>query len=257
MVKTKTNIKDIYHPEYNAKLLYWMKYRNTFNGGDNFIANYLYQFTNRESVVDFAFRRKITYCPAFAKADIIEIKNSIFQRLTDTIREGGSPSYQDAIKGNDKGVDNNGNDMNGYLGSIILPELLSIGKVGIYIDKPLILPNETRLTAKNKRPYLYHYKAEDIESWAEDSDLNLTALKLKDTYYDTDLDTGLVKEEKIQYRLYKKDNNNVTVTFYDKDGKKINEEMLGISEIPFIIAELTHSLLVDVCNYQIALLNLE
>ena len=64
------------------------------------------------------------------------IINSIFIRLSDVNRIDGPDSYQQAIVDHEVGVDLSGNTMTSCMGRYVLPELLSMAKVGGYMDKP-------------------------------------------------------------------------------------------------------------------------
>ena len=249
-------IQSLRHPEYTKQSGNWKKWRSTFNGGDQFISDYLETFSSLEEDADFEARKKISYCPAFAKSAINEIKNAIFHRATDIVRDGGTQSYIDAIAGLNGGVDLQGNTMNSFIGRILLPELLSMAKVGVFIDKPLKLGVTT--LAEKQSPYIYIYKAEDILNWATDVEGNFTSLLLRDTYFGQDEEFNMPKEEKRRFRHLWKDDSGVHWQYYDEEGKKLNEQIdLDIEQIPFTIFELTDSLLADAANYQIALLNLE
>ena len=97
-------MKDIIHPDYNLHISDWIKFRDVFEGGFKFIANHVAQFSQREDSTDFESRKSITYCPAHAKAVIIDIRNAIYQRMVDIRRQGGTQSYQNAVIGLDGGV---------------------------------------------------------------------------------------------------------------------------------------------------------
>ena len=122
------------HPSYDASLADWTKYRKKFAGGKKFVNDYLERFSNREKWGDFRDRKRISYCPAHAKAAVLDIKNAIYQRMVDIIRDGGPESYQKASAGEDNGVDFSGNSMTGFIGRKILPELLSMARVGVFVD---------------------------------------------------------------------------------------------------------------------------
>jgi len=192
-------ISNIVHPDYSAMLDKWTKYRLTMIGGYDFIDQYLIKFSKRESDTDFLARKNITYCPAHAKAALIDVKNAIYQRLTDITREGGTVSYQDAVKGMYSGVDLNGNTMNGFIGRVILQELLALGKVGVYIDRSIIDINATLLDTKNNSPYIYSYTAEDIRSWSFDRNNDLLKILLRDHIYSLDEETGLINNQTDNY----------------------------------------------------------
>lgn len=251
------DIKTISNPEYKVMLPFWEKYRYTFEGGKDFVNRYLIKFSIRESDADFEERKRITYCPAFAKAAVVDVKNAIFQRMADIKRSGGAESWLKAINGEDNGVDLQGNTMTGYIGRVILPELLSIGKVGVYIDKPRI--ENTRLTLRESsriRPYLYMYKAEEILAWTYNNYNQLKAVLLLDVVDDIDEETQLIIGVKNNYRLLRLTDQGVYVTFYDEKGVIYDEVLLNLTEIPFEILEINASLMVDTADYQIAHLNM-
>lgn len=246
------------HPEYIESE--WSKYRYIKDGGDDFIAQYLVRFSSRETNDDFDARKQIAPIPGFANAALVDIRNSIYQRMCDITRKGGSQSFRDAIMGLRKGVDLKGATMNHFIGREVLPELLFMGKVGVYIDMPVI-GMETKKEAKDKHPYIYIYKAEEIKNWvyAENSSggVSFERVLLQETYNEYD-DLGLPKEVKVRYRLMIKDWDGVIVKYLDENGKEYDEHTLyGIKEIPFVLFELDRSLLKDVANHQLALLNLE
>lgn len=249
------NISSITHPEYDRNLSNWSKYRLTYEGGDKFIDQYLKRFSTRESMLDFQLRREISYCPAHAKAAVIEIQNSIYQRMVDIVRENGPQSYQQAITGEDSiGVDRRGNGINGFIGRKVLPELLSISRVGIYIDKQAIPEAASLADTRKVRPYMYVYRAEDIRSYTYSED-RLVSLLLRDHVDEIDPDTGLTVGTVEGYRHLVVTDAGVKVTFYDDRGKQQYQLLLNMSIIPFVILDLSNSLLADVANYQIALLN--
>jgi len=250
-------INAITHPDYDLMQLDWAKFRYAYTGGRKFIDNYLTRLSIRETPRDFDERLKVTYCPSHAKAAINKIKNSIYQRMSDIIRDGGPVSYQEAITANDgMGVDREGRSMTGFIGTVVLPELLSMGVVGVYVDKPKKVDVAT--LRDKERPYVYIYKCEDIRSYSYDSNNLLSSILLRDHDYANDVDTGLVTGYDEGYRLLKKTNAGVEVHFYDTDGNedKTRYTVLSLKEIPFIFVKIAESLMTDVADYQVALLNL-
>lgn len=249
----KAQISTIQHPSYNPTQ--YEKFRLTFAGGAAFVEKYLQKFSKRETDTDYADRKAVTYVPAFAKAAVIDIKNSIFNRMTDVRRLNGDPTYQLAVKGKGAGVDRQSNSMNSFIGSQVLPELLPIGKVAIAVDKPDVraetLADEVGLT-----PYLYIYKAEQIRSWSYDAGGHLTTLLVEAQTETIDNEYGLVDGYAKEYRLFRLGAGNVIVDTFDSDSKSTGTKTLELPMIPIVISELTHSLLVDVCDYQIAHMNL-
>ena len=53
----------ITHPEYDALVSEWEKYRYTYEGGHDFVDQYLERFSARETSGDFTSRKKISYPP--------------------------------------------------------------------------------------------------------------------------------------------------------------------------------------------------
>lgn len=262
------DITTLQHPLYKASLADWEKFRLTFEGGTAFIERYLKKFSTREDDADFRLRKQISYCSAFAKSGLIEIKNSIFQRITDISRLGGTKKYIDACRGIDGGVDRRGKDMDSFIGLKVLEDLLVIGKIGVYIDRAPLPQNATRAQTSSSRPYVYSVKAEDIISWTEssESESEYIDLLLREELYKYDDTYGLVCDVVQRYRhVYIDDlDGKVHVIFYNEQGKQIdragnetNEEIvLNLTRIPFVLFQITGSLLTDIADYQIALMNL-
>jgi hypothetical protein len=246
------------HPEYLSKQEEWSKFELVYSGGDDFIEEYLQTFSTVEDSSDFTTRKSFTYNPAFAKSAIDEIKNSIFQRITDVVRLDGSATYQDAISGLSGGVDLKGSTMNSFIGRHLLPKLLTKGKVGVYVDMPRIVGN-LKSDVIGKHPYIYVYDALNILNWViefKDGSFIFTKLLLKDFVDEIDVETGLPCDTIERYRFLELVDNKVQFTIYDESWKSIETGILDIPLIPFALAELSDSLLVDVADYQIGLLNL-
>jgi hypothetical protein len=251
-----TRIDHVRHPHFVATFPDFHKFRTVFEGGRHFIQRYLIKFSARESDGDFANRKKISYAPAHAKA-----------AMADIVRRGGPQSYHNAILGQGRGVDLRGNSMNSFLGRIILPELLVLGRVGVFIDKPPIPENSTLKGTKTLQPYLYWYSAEDIRSWHFNEINELDAVLLEDHFFARD-ENGLISSESTRFRLMTLEpGGGVKIRFFAFTGdvsknasgpQELFEEevVLDLERIPFVILELSHSLLQDVADYQIALLNL-
>lgn len=269
-MSTQITPANITHPHYTAKLQDWQKWRAVYDGGQYFIDQYLKPFSSREGDVAFKRRKDISYNPAFAKEAVNEIKNSIFQRLTDISRVGGSVSYKDAVIGKNGGINLLGESMTSFVGRRILPELLTMARVGVFVDMPSV-SGITVADAIGKRPYIYMYHAEDIRSWCYDEETNTNEYNnvlLRDYFNTYDEETGLPIGIACRYkRLWIAADNLVHVQYYDSDGEKIfrdseaanigqGEIVLQIDKIPFVVIELSDSLLSEVANYQIALLNL-
>ena len=267
MSLTQTRIIDSRHPNWLSNWTDWEKWRLTYQGGEEFRQKYLERFTSREDMQDFEARKRLTPIPSFAKAAINRIRNSIFQRMHDITRRGGSDGYQRAIAGLDQGVDRRGSTMNAFLGVKCLTELLVMGRVGVFVDNSVI-PGETLADVGSARPYLYPYQIEDILSWActkPDEPSEFQSLLLRDTCLNCDPTTMLPLQQAQRFRLLwiSPETGLVNLQFYsaegdpiDRDGNSGGPVELELTRIPFVLLDLGDSLIKDICNHQIALLNL-
>lgn len=260
-------IIDSRHPNFLNQFGDWEKWRLTYRGGDEFREKYLKRFNSREDADDFQDRKEMTPIPGFAKTAINDIKNAIFQRMSDVVRQGGSPAYQRAISGEEMGVDRRGSTMNYFLGQQCLPDLLVMGKIGVYVDAPEFNPQPTLADGANK-PYLYTYAIEDILNFScakPEEPSEFQSVLLRDTVMQYDATTWLPLEFAQRYRLVwiNPATGKVNIQFYDLDGNLIDRNgnpsgpiELQIDRIPFVLFDIGDSLIKDVCDYQIALLNL-
>jgi hypothetical protein len=269
MAESQTlSLVDSRHPGYLSGMTDWEKWRRTYEGGDSFRDSYLERFSNREDQADFATRKAITPVPAFAKAAINDIRNAIYQRLRDVVRKGGSEVYQAAVNGNSLGVDHRGSTMNAFLGVKVLTELLVMGRVGVYVDHPFVPVDATLAAVRRPAPYLYKYDIEDILSWTcskPESPSEFQALLLRDTTMQYDQSSLLPTLTVQRYRYLRIDPNTgkVRLQFYnlnkepvDQFGEPGGEIQLELDRIPFVLLDIGGSLIADVCQQQIALLNL-
>ena len=245
----------------------WEKYRFVANGGDEFIEQYLKSYSDRESVPDFTARKLITPVPGFAAASITDIKNAIFQRMLDITRVDGSASYQKVITGLSGGVDLSGSSMNFFIGNLVLPELLNMGKVGVYTDMPE-LSGSSIMDSISDRPYYYVYKTEDIRNWRlsiRGEFVEYDMLLLRETVLTFDDVVSLPDKDVTRFRLLIREEDSIKVRLFDDSGVQIDpagnhsdfEIILDVPKIPFTLFQLQRSLLHDIVNHQIALLNLE
>ena len=269
MAKKETfNIINSVHPEYAELTASWNKFRSVWDGGVDFREAYLQSYSSREDPDDFDIRKEITPIPSFASAAITDIKNSIFQRMGDITREGSSELFRKIMAGKIGGIDLLGATMNYFIGNRVLPELLFMGKVGVYVDMPVIETGNTVSQTRNARPYFYPYKTEDIRNWRlskHDEFIEFDMLLLRETILTYDNVYFLPDKDNVRYRLLTRQDGIVTVRFFDDDGTQIdiNGEVsdevieLGIQRIPFVIIELQKSLLQNIADHQIALLNME
>lgn len=247
------------HPYYKSCIDDWNLWRLAYEGGTAFRDRYLEHYSDKETKPAFEKRRKITPPTTFAKSAINDIVNNIFQRMSSIVRSGGSSSYQEAIIGRNRGVDLLDSSMNYFMGKKVLPELLTMKRVGIYVDMPEVNePNLYDVKTKNIRPYLYLYTSEEIQNWECTSCGDYTKLVLKETYNARDetydLPVGLA--ERWRY-LYLNEDGKVVQEYQDGDGKVLEQKVLTLDRIPFLIVEIPESLLKDAAHYQVTLLNME
>ena len=265
----KKRIMDFRKPEWLMMIGDWLLWRLTYTGGSAFRRSYLRKFEKREDAAEYGRRMDMTPVPAFAKQALNEVRNSIFQRLTDVTRRGGSQAYQDAVAGLSGGVDRRGSTMDAFLGIRVLTELLVMGKAGIFVDSPA-LRGETLTDAQGVRPYLYPYVIEDILSfacadpWSPDE---FSSVLLRDTVMDYDGVTLLpvTVVERYRHLWIDRASGHVFVQFYNDRGEEIERNgglgrdpiELELARIPFVFLDIGDSLLKDVCYHQVALLNLQ
>lgn len=267
-------IIDSRHPNYLKDTGEWLKWRLTYRGGQEYVRRYLEKIDRQEDTTDFQTRKRMAPIPTFAKAALNDIRNSIFQRMRDITRLGGSDSYQRAVAGLDNGVDLRGSTMNAFIGDKVLTELLIMGRCGLYVDSPPISREDEEVVtladvrATNFRPYLYLYQVEDILSWRcskPEDPSEFEALLLRDTCLDFDSETYLPLQAFERFRLlWIGEDGLVRLQFLDANNNPINQQgnpvtepyTLNLDRIPFVMPDIGDSLLRDVCQHQIALLNL-
>lgn len=247
------------HPLYSLTYPDWEQWRLTYAADDSFLIKYLEKFSNREDQTDFELRRKLTPVPGFAAAAVDEIKNSIFQRLVDVVRTGGSVAYQKAVAGEGLGVDRRGSSMNAFLGQHVISDLLVMQRVGIYVDNSI----SSGPFAANQpgTPYLYHYPTENILNWVEaspDQPSEFQSLLLQDQVMTYDSVTRLPLQAATRFRLvWIGPDGRVNVRIMDEQDNDLEEpRVLDLDRIPFVMIDLGDSLIRRVARHQIALMNL-
>ena len=271
MAQSNYTLSDIRHPDLLYDSQQWTLWRDTFEGGDLYLDRYLEYFSDRETAEDFAARKRLTPIPSFAKAAILDIRNSIFQRLQDVSRVGGSNEFQRAANGEKFGVDRKGTSMDSFIGINVLTELLVMGQVGIYVDAPNKLP--TTLAEGEATPYLYCYRIEDVLSFTEEAQEEpgqFKAVLLRDQVIDmkrlnpgVELPTGRIRRRRLVWkddvdrlvkcRMWNEDTGEPIITENSAPDGTI---ILGVPFVPFILPTIGDSLLKEAAWYQKALLNL-
>lgn len=273
---SQNSLLTIRHPSYISDEIHWQNYRDTYQGGSDFVTKNLKKFSNRETEEDFRNRRFYTPIPSYAKSAVNDVRNSIFQRLRDVYRKGGSKTYMKATSGEIGGVDNKGASMQSFLGINVLTELLVMGRVGIYVDMPQLSGFQTMADEGNARPYTYMYRVEDILSWREskpEEPGDFQAVLLRDTsmHYNQGLGFGVSLPSGCftRYRFLWIDPSDgmVRMKLYNEEEQIINLDgfpvledegvfKLELDRIPFTMLDINGSLLKDVYKHQVALLNL-
>lgn len=266
----------IRHPKYQRDEMYWEEWRDTYQGGPDFVTRNLQRFSSRETENDYRVRKSYTPIPSYAKAAVNDVRNSIFQRLRDIYRRGGSSNYIRAAAGEIGGVDNKGNSMQSFLGIDVLTELLVMGRVGVYVDMPSLSGLQTLADEQEGlvRPYCYMYRVEDILSWQEtkpEEPGDFKTLLLRDqgvSYNDLFSGISLPSGSFTRYRLiWIGDDGKVRTRLFDEDETPINVHglpikdddatiKLDLNQIPFAMLTIGGSILKDVYKHQVALLNL-
>lgn len=260
-------ITTVRHPQYQDDAADFFKWRLCYKGGRPFIDHYLERFSRREDPDTFRSRRKISYNPAFAKVAVNKLKNTLYSRMPEINRLGGSPSYRNCVEGKDGGVDQHGTSMNTFLGQEVLPDLMVMRKVGVFVDRPRMNGDLLSNNLGNK-PYMYLYAAEDICSWDymyQNGVQVYKTLLLRDSVYTYDEYTGLAKGVETLYRqMWVHEDGFVHVQMWrssedpnaESDDKVGDEVILPLDRIPFAVAEISESLLADAADYQIAMMNI-
>ena len=158
------SVQTIRHPYYTRDSLYWTRWRECYRGGEHYVNRNLEKFSELETDTEFTTRRDLTPIQTFAASAIDDVRNSIFQRMVDVTRIGGSKAYIEATNGLNGGIDNRGSSMRNFMGIDVLTELLVMGRVGIYTDAPQVA-GPSLAEAQGIRPYVYYYPIEDVLSW--------------------------------------------------------------------------------------------
>lgn len=278
MTREQSNfITAIRHPEYTRDEMYWQEWRDTYEGGPNFVRRALKKFSNRETPEDFNTRKFFTPIPSYAKSALNDVRNAIFQRLRDVYRIGGSENFMKAAAGEIGGVDNKGASMQAFLGVDVLTELLVMGRVGIYVDMPRLSGFRTMADEGNARPYCYKYNVEDILSWhaakpEEPGSFTSVLLRDRGINYNQGFGQGIYlpdggytryrllwidpSDRKVRMKLFNEEEQVINLNgdpILDDDNAVIR---LELDRIPFAMLDIGGSLLKDVYKHQVALLNL-
>jgi hypothetical protein len=253
-------ISEILHPSITEQMrAEWKLWRVTLEGGSVYIKQMLQKYSKAEDRTDFEDRMKQTYNPARAKSAVFEVRNAIFQRLADVIRDGGDDTYQQSMKGLLGGVDLLDNSMMTFLGDAVLPDLLGMEQIFVMVDMPVVADDATAADTKGLRPYLYTYKREDVLSWVPDLSSSpgmFSKILVRHTEEEVDDKFGLPTATVTVYRLMSRVPEGVLIEDYDKDDKLVGTHTLDIDEIPVVKASIYDSLLKEIAHHQLAMLQM-
>jgi len=268
------SLSSLSHPDFTADVDRWYEYRLTFEGGDEFMRQYLLDIPD-ETPKQLALRKLNTPIPAVAKDAVKDVRRSITQRMEDVVRSGGSAHYQAAVAGEGTGVDREGQSMNLFVGTDVLTELLVMGRVGVFVDNAP--PQGPTMADGESRPYAYAYKVEDIVNWSmrrPEEEGTFSMVMLRDHKVDFTQAFGLnfPTNATERFRLcWIGDDGFMRYKFLDKNLSQMPAEVVGseqkieddgstvitaLREIPFIMPALDQSLLADTAGYQRALMNI-
>ncbi len=260
-------LTDIRHPEWSMMADLWAKWRMVYEGGEEFINNFLQEFSRRERFDDFRVRRSITYNSNHAGAIIDIIRNAMTVKLPEVSRKGDE-KYEELMRTD---VDMQKSSMSTFIGLETVPLLLAQGKRFIGVDSPEIfdLAGVRTLAEDQGRPYVWPIDAEDILSWSYNDMGQFQTLLMRETVDQKDFETGLVRGSSQQFRYMRllgegdvdetldMSGPGVFVAVFDHESKLIGTPtVLNISRIPIVEFRLVDSLIRDIADMQVALLNL-
>lgn len=227
------------------------RWRDAYEGGDNFVQRYLEKYSDKEADADFQLRRKRAYCPNLCAAAINEYLNRFVSGLSKVTRKGNA-TYLQQLQGKGGGVTGHGDKMDMFLAEEVLKELMPMGRVGIFVDNFREV-GET-LADQNSRPYFVLYRREQIKNWRYDH-LGLSHLHLEyktQTYDDDGFPKGTADRE---LKLIRREG---FVEYQELEGdSEVNSGRLELPRIPFVDLWISTPLMRDIVNHQIALLNIE
>lgn len=266
--QAKDKIVDQRHPEWSRLQGLWEKWRLTYEGGPDFIDQFLTRLSRRETMEDFRDRRALTYNENHAGSIVDIIRNAMSVRFPDVSRKGDS-TYEELMRTD---VDMSRSSMNTFMALEVVPLLLAQGKRFIGVDAPQIfdLKGEPLTVAEDdRRPYVWAIDAECVLSWTYDEDGKFRVLLMQEFFDKVDDKSGLIKgiDKRFRYlrRLLEGETDlttgvtgpGVLVRVLDRDDKDlVQPNVLPISQIPIVELRLVDSLLRDVADMQIAHLNL-
>jgi hypothetical protein len=270
---TQLSLSALSHPDFPVDSTRWYEYRLAFEGGEDFMREYLLRPSD-ETDSEFTDRKRNTPIPAVAKEAVKDVQRAITQRLADVTRSGGSKHYQAAVAGEGSGIDREGQAMDMFIGQDVLEELLVMGRVGVFVDN--VPPDGPTLADGPAKPYAYVYRVEDILNWRTmrpEQEGTYSMVLLRDREVTFSQAFGLKFPNKLEERfrlVWIGADGFMRYRFLDKGLNQISPEVINpqliveddgairtqLREIPFVMPKLRTSLLTDVVGYQRLLMNI-
>ena len=270
---TQLSLSAISHPDFQVDSTRWYEYRLAFEGGEDFMREYLLRQAD-ESDSEFRDRKRNTPIPAVAKEAVKDVQRAITQRLADVTRSGGSKHYQAAALGEGSGIDRDGQGLDMFIGQSVLEELLVMGRVGVFVDN--VPPDGPTLADGPAKPYAYVYRVEDILNWRtmrpeQEGVYSMVLLRDREVTFSQAFGLNFPNKMEERFRLvWIGDDGFMRYRFLDKGLNQVTPEVLNpqlvieddgavrtqLREIPFVMPQLKNSLLTDVVGYQRLLMNI-
>lgn len=267
--KAETTLISQRHPLWSMYSDSWLKWRLCYEGGHKFRDNFLYRYSKREDDDDYKLRKKLTYIPGHARSVINIIRNGLAVRLPEVVREG-SPAYLEAMMYD---VDTFRNSMNSYVALEIVAMLLTQGKRLVVVDAPPGPTEGATRAEDNGSPFFYSVNADQVLSWSYDEKGQIDAVLMELVKDMVDPNTKLVIGSSVIYRYMRllgdgeevkvggelHNGPGVLVADYDKAGKLCGENatrLLRLSRVPVVEFSLVDSVMGEIADHQISLLNL-
>jgi hypothetical protein len=266
----QTKLDKLTHPEYTANIGQWLKYWHAYAGGRDFIMMYLKRYSKRETKRDFDNRLDVTYNPGDSKSAIEDVRDALLCHLHE-VERAGDPRYLEMMK---EDVDTFDSSMTTFIGEEVLPRLLTQSKVYVCVDAPkqVTMPVEgrppTRADELPGMPYLWTFTAEQCKSWTYDDDGELFAVLIELLVDVVDPITGLTTGTERQFRYMRRlapgesvpgttiVGPGTLVEIYDHKGDFKSAMKLEIPRLPVAEFRISQSLMTDMADMQIALMNL-
>ena len=271
---SKMEIGKLKHPEYMSFVREWMKFWAAYQGGQQFVSAYLKRYSKRESKRDFENRISVTYNPPDSQSAMNDVRDALLTHMHEVTRSG-DPRYVAMMESD---VDTFRSSMTTFVGTAILPRLLSQGKVFVFVDAPpasaapQVTPAEsggkplTRAEEEKQLPYLWAFHAEQCLSWTYDDRGRMTSALIELLSDVVDPYTGLTVGAQKEYRLLKllqpgEMVGNVTgpgvvVVITSADGTVKSINLLDLDRVPIVEFRIAQALMTDIADMQVALMNL-